>query len=248
MHNTDNMRIRVHKWPAAGRSFSQYGEDSLALELLGRSPHRTTCVEVGAADGLLHSNTYLFEERGWQCILVEPVPWIAAKAREKRRSIVYECAAGECAGTTSLHCAEGYEQLSTVISGGDEQLRLENKGRKVNVINVKVMTMDEILTAAKVGTVDFISIDVEGSEAAVLQGFSFKKWQPRLLIVENNSGCDATEAHYMLRRNRYFRFLTTGCNDWYANLGNCICWYVTVSIKYWRRRIGNALRRRNPIH
>ena len=52
---------------------AQFGEDLLLAEHFGHR-EQGTYVEVGAHDGVRNSNTYLFEQRGWSGVLVEPDP------------------------------------------------------------------------------------------------------------------------------------------------------------------------------
>ena len=51
-------------------SYAQFGEDRKLVALLGSAP--AVCVEVGANDGVSGSNSLLFEEMGWTCVLIEP--------------------------------------------------------------------------------------------------------------------------------------------------------------------------------
>ena len=49
-------------------------------------------VEVGANDPEHNSQTWNLEQRGWTGVLVEPLPELACKLRERRLSKVYEAA------------------------------------------------------------------------------------------------------------------------------------------------------------
>ena len=44
------------------------------------------CVELGANNGVTLSNTYHFEKRGWQHILVEPNPVLCKEIHLKRET------------------------------------------------------------------------------------------------------------------------------------------------------------------
>jgi hypothetical protein len=52
-------------------SYSQFGEDVFVDDLLG-GPTHGVFVDVGAGDGMEISNSRLFREMGWWCVLVEP--------------------------------------------------------------------------------------------------------------------------------------------------------------------------------
>jgi FkbM family methyltransferase len=51
--------------------------------------------------------------------------------------------------------------------------------RADRAIDVKVRTLDEVLSEAKAQVpIDLMSVDVEGHELEVLSGFDFERWQP----------------------------------------------------------------------
>ena len=53
---------------------SQFGQDRYLLTLLRNKKHGFF-IELGACDGILHSNTYYFEKKlGWKGITIEPNP------------------------------------------------------------------------------------------------------------------------------------------------------------------------------
>ena len=52
---------------------------------------------------------------------------------------------------------------------------------------VPAMAVSKILEQHKGECVDFVSIDVEGHEMAILLGFNLRKYQPHLIVVEKSS-------------------------------------------------------------
>ena len=59
-----------------------------------------------------------------------------------------------------------------------------NKAREVR--EVETFTLNNIIesTHFKDKVIDFLSIDVEGTEIDVLQGLDFKKYKPKLVVLE----------------------------------------------------------------
>jgi hypothetical protein len=53
-------------------------------------------VEVGANDPRIQSQTWDLEQRGWNGVLVEPQPPIAARLRRERSAKVFEVACSSC--------------------------------------------------------------------------------------------------------------------------------------------------------
>ena len=53
---------------------------------------RGTCIEVGATDGILGSNTYYFERQGWTSLCVEPnYNYFVQLQRNRKHSCNYAC-------------------------------------------------------------------------------------------------------------------------------------------------------------
>lgn len=76
--------------------------------------------------------------------------------------------------------------------------------------------LDTILAehAPDVRRLDIVAVDVEGWELEVLDGLSFDRYQPRVLIVENLF----TDAAYrrVMRRRGYALWRRVGPNDVYV--------------------------------
>ena len=45
--------------------------------------------------------------------------------------------------------------------------------------------MNELLESININNIDFVSIDVEGWELEVMQGFNVKKYNPKIILLEN---------------------------------------------------------------
>jgi FkbM family methyltransferase len=200
--------------------YAQFGEDRLLAEMFS-STRKGLCVEVGANDGINDSNTYYFEQIGWDCVLVEPNPELCTAIRKDRRSRLFECAASATDGSATLYIAEGAERAHAVSGlGAEEQAvrRISDFGFAARPLRVPTRRLDDILEEAGISrSPDFITIDVEGHELEVLKGFSIERWKPLVIIAEDNSQfADDTVSRY-LRDFGYEPFRRTGVNNWYAN-------------------------------
>jgi hypothetical protein len=67
---------------------------------------------------------------------------------------------------------------------------------------VPCRSLDAIL-ADHASEIDFVSIDVEGAEMAVLRGFDVAKCKPRVLVVEDNSGGEDKRVGLWLQQRNY---------------------------------------------
>ena len=191
---------------------AQFGEDRIMERIFAGAEHGY-CAEVGAYDGTTGSTTYLFERKGWDCLLVEPIPWLAEKARECR-SLVVNCAASAHDGEATLYVGEQVEQMSSLGLTPAQRERIGYAGGAVKEITVPTTTLDTLLEEAGFPRLDFVTIDVEGHELDVLRGFTLERHRPRVVILEQNA--DGTELSHHMAQHGYVHFRRTGVNEWYA--------------------------------
>ena len=195
--------------------YSQFGEDKFLAKVFDKKSG--CCVEVGGFDGITGSTTFYFENIGWECLVVEPVPQFYEKIITNRRCKAVNYAASSFEGEIDFFVAEGADMLSSLTP---DLSRIKSEGGIINKIRVKAKTLDSILEENNIRDIDFLSIDVEGHELDVLKGFSISRFNPRILVIENNDmGIDNSINDY-LKQFDLVRFKITGCNEWYTHREN----------------------------
>lgn len=166
-------------------------------------------VEVGANHPIHGSQTFDLEQRGWTGVLVEPQPALAEDLRRHRSAKVFAaaCSSRRNAGTRmTLHLAGGHSSF-------DPKLNLAEV-KPHGTVAVRARTLNEILNEAGASRIDFISIDVEGHELDVLDGFDLARWKPRLILIEDL--LLHLRLHRYLSRRSYRLLRRTGINNWYV--------------------------------
>jgi FkbM family methyltransferase len=167
-------------------------------------------VEVGANEPQNGSQTWQFEQAGWNGILVEPQPDLAEGLRQTRRARVFAaaCSGPDNAGRTMpFHVSGPHSSLNSMLAVTGVVAH--------TIIDVPVRTLDDILhEAGAPAPIDFVSIDVEGHEVEVLRGFDLNRWRPRLILIEDHVTNLGT--HRSLRRAGYSLIRRTGLNGWYV--------------------------------
>ncbi|WP_366656073.1 FkbM family methyltransferase [Fodinicurvata sp. EGI_FJ10296] len=182
--------------------------------LIGAGP--ATIVEVGGHDGVTGSMSLYFEELGWPCLVVEPIPALAEAIRRRRTCIVVEAAADTTEGQADFLVPEGSETIATLDNENTAHSRIGEHTGAVSRIQVRTRRLDDILHDAGLDRADVVSVDVEGNELNVLNGFSLSRWNPRFLILEDNSfGRDQTVRRH-LQHQGYRIMRVTGVNHWYC--------------------------------
>lgn len=137
---------------------------------------------------------------------------LCEKIRVLRKGPVFECAASEKAGEAVLYIGNAESQ---VYSSLDQSAVGRYDDPEPEVIATR--TIDSILEEARVATLDFVSIDVEGHEIQALRGFTLSRWKPHVVIVEDNGDMASTEVDMFMKEAGYYRFWRTGSNDWYTS-------------------------------
>ena len=136
-------------------------------------------IEVGAADGVDQSNTLLLERKySWTGLLVEPISDqfnFCKKVREN--AFVENCCLGSFEG--SLGESEFYSSNLT------SRVVKKNDVEQTNEIEiVKNNSLDNLLKKYHIETVDIMSLDVEGYEIEVLDGYNDENKIIEYLLVE----------------------------------------------------------------
>lgn len=210
---------------------SQFGEDRILWQVFQR--RRTGYfIEVGAYDGVTLSNTFFLEQMGWNGLLVEPILPLCQKAavtRPRSRVIHAACSKRGSHGTAKFTVAQNVPVLSFLQADQEHIDRCKREGAQLVEIEVPVVTLTDILlnerkSPAPVGTpwvpkvgwrIDLVSIDTEGCELDVLDGFDLKRFKPRILVIENDRpGGEAIE-QYLAGRS-YRKFHRQKINDFYV--------------------------------
>lgn len=207
----------------ATKSYSQFQEDLQLLEFFEKNLHGYY-VDVGSNDGLRDSNTALLEQYGWRGLLIEAnldLISVASKARP-HSNVVHSAVLGpDKVGTTNFQKVvdgpSNLNGLSTTIDSKEFTSKISNYGGRVQTVKVPVATLDNILSANNVPhKFELLSIDVEGAELEVLSGLSLDCFQPRIILIEDNSyGADSSVKNH-LQQQGYIRVHRTGVNDWYV--------------------------------
>ena len=178
-------------------------------------------VEVGANEPTSEfSQTWHLEKMGWRGILVEPNRALydeCARSRPRSKSYNVACSSPEKVGFAELKIPfmadgttdTGKAALETGIDhAGYSRYRTER---------VRVITLDSILEENGVSRIDFLSIDVEGTELDVLKGLDLQRYRPRLILLEDK--LVYLNKHRWLKRRGYRLVKRTQLNNWYIPQG-----------------------------
>lgn len=175
-------------------------------------------VEFGAADGIHLSNTWLLEkEYGWSGILAEPARcWHKNLHQNRRSSIETSCVYSSTGAQIEFNMAEQAELSTIVTFGSDDHHANSRKGG--TIYSVPTISLSDLLKKHNAPKeIDYLSIDTEGSELAILQEFPFKEWSIKIITVEHNYQINRERIKSLLEQNGYRRHFEgiSKWDDWY---------------------------------
>ena len=142
-------------------------------------------VDVGANDPDIDNVTRVFYERGWSGINIEPLSANSAALRKKRpRDTNLEIAVGETEGEIAFYEIGKWHGYSTADAAIAEQHRKD--GLQVIEHKVPLKTLSSVLDEHAAGrAIDFLKIDVEGTELSVLRGADLRRHRPKIVVLES---------------------------------------------------------------
>ncbi len=167
-------------------SYAQLGEDLISRNLLaGIGIPRPTYLDVGANDPVTLSNTYAMYKDGCRGVLLEPNPLLFPRLRRVRRHDVCLQAG---LSDHSDPAARFYRMSEPVLGtfSREEAASFEQQGYQiVEEIAAPLLTPTEVIENHLGGRCpDFVSLDTEGLDLAILAAWPFDTHRPAVFCIE----------------------------------------------------------------
>ena len=202
------------------RSHSQIFQDLFVIRTLSGKRAGFFC-EFGATDGVSLSNSCLLErEYGWRGILAEPARGWHEDLQKNRPTARIDKG---CVWTKTGDVIEFKEvrsrEFSTIAAFSESDHHLNNRKQGLSY-SVDTISLNDLLVKHEAPqSIDYLSMDTEGSELEILKSFDFGRFRPLVLTVEHNYTENRKEIFDLLVGNGYRRMLTA-CSlfdDWYVS-------------------------------
>lgn len=165
---------------------SQKGQDSWVIDEVLNKKKNGFFIDLAAADGVSESNTYVLEKKfNWRGICIEPNPIFFATLKKKRDCICEEVAINDNEEIVQFRIDNG--QLGGIVAEDTDNNKLVRgeQLKSATIIDIKTTTLISILdkhNAPKI--IDYLSLDVEGSEEKIISSFDFNAYQFNCITVE----------------------------------------------------------------
>lgn len=169
-------------------------------------------VEVGSAGPDFLSQSKYFRNMGWRCICIEPNP----KFVEMHKHIGNEIYQYACSNLdkddidfelVNVNNGNISNESFSALSVLEDVVKISGYSDKeyfdIEKIKVNVRKLDTILKESGLSHVDYVTIDVEGWELTVMEGFSTEIYKPKVIVLENNLPSEYEEYNKYMESKGY---------------------------------------------
>lgn len=175
-------------------------------------------IEAGASNGVTFSNTFTLEKNfNWKGILIEPnIYWEESLSENRTCHIGYKALWKENSSVLFNEILNN-PILSHISTVDPSSWMFDiNQEKKQQYVVPSITLLDVLNYYNAPNNIDYLSLDIEGSEYDVLNSFDFETYNIEIITVEHNYSPNR-EKIFNLLQDRYTRVLTevSGKEDWY---------------------------------
>ena len=171
----------------AKTSYSQSGEDLIVrfvMKALGVAGP-ISYLDIGAHHPAKMNNTYAFYLQGHRGVCIEPNPvFFREIKRHRRRDVCLNVGVGPETQDRCEFYVLTHSRLSTFSKDEAERVCALGKDRIEDVITLPVIGINDVMARHLSHGPQFVSIDVEGMDEAIISAFDFRRWRPEVFCVE----------------------------------------------------------------
>jgi FkbM family methyltransferase len=173
--------------PDVRLAYAQEGEDMILRRLL-EGYDTGFYVDVGAHHPFRFSNTGYFYRRGWRGMNIDPNPQAIQAFDRHRPGDINVCVGiADSPGNLTFYSFNepALNTFDSSLASERAQMRDYHMIEKRSVVVRRLDDLlDEYLPSGQ--SIDFLSVDVEGMDLAVLRSGDWVRIRPRLLLVEGH--------------------------------------------------------------
>ena len=176
------LRVFIKSFTHKKISYSYGGVDSLVLNIF-KNQEKGFYLDIGCGHPIKNNNTYLLNKKGWSGINIDlDEENIDLFNAYRTKDVNLAVAVSDKEGEADLFFYHNKSALNTI-----SKENADFQKAKVSAIKkIKTQTINKIIENSpfKDRKIDFLSVDVEGSELAILKNFDFIKYSPKVIVVE----------------------------------------------------------------
>lgn len=194
-------------------------QDFFVLDLLNYKKNGFF-VDLGASDGVTASNTFLLEKfYKWEGICVDPNPVTIKSLSGARDSHICDLAVWESSGQVLpfRYLKDQTEFYGWNLRAGlnETVVGLDSRFGTYNVFTISLNDLLELYNAPY--EIDYISMDLEGSELNVLRSFDFSENFIKIWTIEHSNDIQEQEIFNIMDKHGYVLKTKLGHENWYVH-------------------------------
>ena len=159
-------------------AYSHWGVDLIITKLLN-SKNKGIYIDVGCHHPFLNNHSYLLYKSGWEGINID-IDYNSIDMFNffRKNDVNIQTAVTDHKGEVDLFFYHNRAAKNTISKEFGSDAKEQKK--------INSDTLNNIIENSKFknSKIDFVSIDVEGNEINVLNGFNLKKYKPKLILLE----------------------------------------------------------------
>ena len=159
-------------------AYSHWGIDLIITKLLN-SKNKGIYIDVGCHHPFLNNHSYLLYKSGWEGINID-IDYNSIDMFNffRKSDVNIQTAVTNHKGEVDLYFYHNRAAKNTISKEFGSNAKEKKK--------INSDTLNNIIENSKFknSKIDFVSIDVEGNEMNVLNGFNLKKYKPKLILLE----------------------------------------------------------------
>jgi len=194
---------------------SQFGQDFFIEQIFFKYQNQGTFVDIGCNHPKIMNNSFYFEQKSWTGLAIDPIATYKSLWEKNRKAIFLPCALGIKKSVQSFTEIKNEAGWRNRMSGMSKHIRQEDKAYGYKTYKVSVERGSSIFRKYRLKkNIDFVSIDVEGAEMEVMQGFGMPTFLPRVILVENCRGLSGEKSirDFLLKKG-YIFYARIWCTD-----------------------------------
>ena len=163
--------------------FYSFGGIDNLIQQIFKSQKKGIYIDIGCGHPIKNNNTYLLNKKGWSGINIDlDVDNIKLFKIYRPKDLNICAAISDEIKETDLFFYHSRSALNTI----DKKTANYQKAKVTSIKKIKTTTLNNVLDESiyNSSNIDFLSIDVEGSELSVLKNFNFHKFKPKVIVVE----------------------------------------------------------------
>ena len=203
--------FKLFKNKKKGNYFGEFGEDIL-INRFFRKKNNGFYVDIGCYHPTKGSLTYYLYKKGWRGLNVD-LSKVSIDLFKLARPKDY-----------NIHAAvTDFDGETHFFENGmiNQQNTLENNGTNLKKIKIIAFKLQTLLEKLNIKHIDFLNVDVEGSDYKVISSLDLNKIRPKMICIEENKydikDIINNTIQSFMNSNDYFLFSRVGVSSIYID-------------------------------